>query len=302
MLDKEYRWDVAARAMATCIPSDAAYENAVRQILAEGTEKSDRTGTGTLSLFGLQMRFSLEHDTLPLVTTKSTWFKGIAYELLWMLHGDTNTKYLTDHGVHIWDEWADEDGNLGPIYGAQWRHAFAGIQPHYRTNANNTVDIDLGAQYVDQMQNAVTMLKSNPTSRRIVVDSWQMPALNHMALSPCHCLFQFWSDGEWLSCQLYQRSADFGLGVPFNIASYSLLTHMMAQQTGLKPKEFVWTGGDCHVYLNHIEPLLMQIARKPYPYPAIQIDKAKDLFSYNYEDFHLQYYQHWPKIAMEVSV
>ena len=284
MLDESYRNSVFDRVSQIEVQHDAQYESAVKQILAFGTEKSDRTGTGTLSLFGLHMTFNLENDVFPLVTTKSTWFKGIAYELLWMLNGDTNIKYLTDNGVHIWDEWADKDGNLGPVYGEQWRHAIGQMR------------------YVDQIQNAIDLLKNDPTSRRIVVDSWQLAALDKMALSPCHCLFQFWSDGEWLSCQLYQRSADFGLGVPFNIASYSLLTRMMAQQTGLKPKEFIWSGGDCHVYLNHIEPLLKQISCKPYPYPTLTIDKADDIFSYKYEDFHLHNYKHWPKIKMEVSV
>ncbi|WP_455676981.1 thymidylate synthase [Pseudoscardovia suis] len=264
------------------------YEDLVRRILTEGTLKSDRTGTGTISLFGQQMRFDLGKG-FPLITTKRVWFKGVAYELLWFLKGSSNINWLVEHGVHIWDEWADADGNLGPVYGVQWRSWPAPT----KDDPNRTID---------QIANVVNLIRNNPDSRRMIVTAWNPAEVENMALPPCHALFQFYvADGK-LSCQLYQRSCDMFLGVPFNIASYSLLTCMMAQQTGLEPGEFVWTGGDCHVYDNHVEQVLEQLSRAPYPYPTLSIDKAPSIFEYQYEDFHVENYQHHAKIAAPVAV
>ncbi|OZG51137.1 thymidylate synthase [Pseudoscardovia suis] len=264
------------------------YEDLVRRILTEGTLKSDRTGTGTISLFGQQMRFDLSKG-FPLITTKRVWFKGVAYELLWFLKGSSNINWLVEHGVHIWDEWADADGNLGPVYGVQWRSWPAPT----KDDPNRTID---------QIANVVDLIRNNPDSRRMIVTAWNPAEVENMALPPCHALFQFYvADGK-LSCQLYQRSCDMFLGVPFNIASYSLLTCMMAQQTGLEPGEFVWTGGDCHVYDNHVEQVLEQLSRAPYPYPTLSIDKAPSIFEYQYEDFHVENYQHHAKIAAPVAV
>lgn len=264
------------------------YEDLVRRILTEGTLKSDRTGTGTISLFGQQMRFDLSKG-FPLITTKRVWFKGVAYELLWFLKGSSNINWLVEHGVHIWDEWADADGNLGPVYGVQWRSWPAPT----KDDPNRTID---------QIANVLDLIRNNPDSRRMIVTAWNPAEVENMALPPCHALFQFYvADGK-LSCQLYQRSCDMFLGVPFNIASYSLLTCMMAQQTGLEPGEFVWTGGDCHVYDNHVEQVLEQLSRAPYPYPTLSIDKAPSIFEYQYEDFHVENYQHHAKIAAPVAV
>lgn len=264
------------------------YEDLVRRILTEGTLKSDRTGTGTISLFGQQMRFDLGKG-FPLITTKRVWFKGVAYELLWFLKGSSNINWLVEHGVHIWDEWADADGNLGPVYGVQWRSWPAPT----KDDPNRTID---------QIANVMDLIRNNPDSRRMIVTAWNPAEVENMALPPCHALFQFYvADGK-LSCQLYQRSCDMFLGVPFNIASYSLLTCMMAQQTGLEPGEFVWTGGDCHVYDNHVEQVLEQLSRAPYPYPTLSIDKAPSIFEYQYEDFHVENYQHHAKIAAPVAV
>lgn len=264
------------------------YEDLVRRILTEGTLKSDRTGTGTISLFGQQMRFDLGKG-FPLITTKRVWFKGVAYELLWFLRGSSNINWLVEHGVHIWDEWADADGNLGPVYGVQWRSWPAPTK-------------DDPDRTIDQIANVVDLIRNNPDSRRMIVTAWNPAEVENMALPPCHALFQFYvADGK-LSCQLYQRSCDMFLGVPFNIASYSLLTCMMAQQTGLEPGEFVWTGGDCHVYDNHVEQVLEQLSRAPYPYPTLNIDKAPSIFEYQYEDFHVENYQHHAKIAAPVAV
>ena len=264
------------------------YEDLVRRILTEGTLKSDRTGTGTISLFGQQMRFDLSKG-FPLITTKRVWFKGVAYELLWFLKGSSNINWLVEHGVHIWDEWADADGNLGPVYGVQWRSWPAPT----KDDPNRTID---------QIANVLDLIRNNPDSRRMIVTAWNPAEVENMALPPCHALFQFYvADGK-LSCQLYQRSCDMFLGVPFNIASYSLLTCMMAQQTRLEPGEFVWTGGDCHVYDNHVEQVLEQLSRAPYPYPTLSIDRAPSIFEYQYEDFHVENYQHHAKIAAPVAV
>ena len=264
------------------------YEDLVRKILTEGTLKSDRTGTGTISLFGQQMRFNLK-DSFPLLTTKTVFFKGLAYELLWFLKGSTNVRWLQEHNVHIWDEWADENGDLGPVYGAQWR-SWPAPPPD---DPNRTID---------QISNVLDLIRNHPDSRRMVVSAWNPAEVENMALPPCHALFQFYVADGRLSCQLYQRSCDMFLGVPFNIASYSLLTMMMAQQAGLKPGEFVWTGGDCHVYDNHVDQFLEQLGRKPYPYPTIEIRKADSLFDYQYEDFKVVGYQHHPTIKAPVAV
>lgn len=254
-------------------------------VLENGTVKEDRTGTGTISTFGYQMRFDLQ-EGFPLLTTKKLHVKSIIHELLWFLAGDTNVKYLQDNGVRIWNEWADEDGNLGPVYGKQWR-------------SWQTAD----GQTVDQIKDVLQQLQTNPSSRRMIVNAWNVGDLDKMALPPCHCLFQFYvSDGK-LSCQLYQRSADIFLGVPFNIASYALLTMMMAQVVNLKPGEFVHTLGDAHIYKNHIDQVKLQLTRKPGPLPKMVINPdVKDLFSFTYDDFTLKDYNAQPHIKGAVSV
>lgn len=253
--------------------------------MEHGTDKSDRTGTGTRSVFGYQMRFDLS-EGFPLVTTKKLHLKSIIYELLWFLRGDTNIGYLREHGVRIWDEWADKDGNLGPVYGAQWRHWPA---PDGRT--------------IDQIKEVLDQIKNTPDSRRMIVSAWNVGQLDQMALMPCHALFQFYvADGK-LSCQLYQRSADTFLGVPFNIASYALLTLMVAQVCGLKPGEFVHSFGDVHIYRNHFDQVQLQLSREPRPLPVMKINPdVKDLFSFRYEDFTLEGYDPHPHIKGEVSV
>ncbi|MBS0251817.1 MAG: thymidylate synthase [Proteobacteria bacterium] len=261
------------------------YLDLLRHVRDHGTKKTDRTGTGTLSVFGHQMRFDLA-EGFPLVTTKKLHTKSIIVELLWFLAGATNTQYLKDHGVSIWDEWADSDGNLGPVYGKQWRSWEA---------ADGTT--------IDQIANAVSDLKRNPDSRRIIVTAWNPGDLSRMALAPCHCLFQFYvADGK-LSCQLYQRSADIFLGVPFNIASYALLTMMMAQVTELKPGEFVHTFGDAHLYLNHLEQADLQLSRTPRPLPTMTINPdVTSIFDFKYEDFTLSGYDPDPHIKAPVAV
>lgn len=261
------------------------YLDLCERILAEGIKKSDRTGTGTISIFGHQMRFDLENG-FPLLTTKKLHLRSIIYELLWFLRGETNVEYLHQHGVTIWDEWTDEKGDLGPIYGKQWR-SFAG------TNGKT----------VDQIAWVIDEIKKNPDSRRLVVSAWNPVEMPDMALPPCHCLFQFYvSDGK-LSCQLYQRSGDVFLGVPFNIASYALLTHMIAQVTGYKPGTFVHTLGDAHLYLNHIEQVNEQIKRKPYPLPRLQLnDRVQSVFDFDYDDIEILDYQAHPHIKGSVSV
>ncbi len=250
-----------------------------------GTAKSDRTGTGTISVFGYQMRFNLQ-DGFPMVTTKKLHLKSIIYELLWFLKGDTNTAWLHEHGVTIWDEWANENGDLGPVYGHQWR-SWTGAD---------------GKTY-DQVKDVLNLLKTNPDSRRMIINAWNVADLPKMALSPCHALFQFYvADGK-LSCQLYQRSADVFLGVPFNIASYALLTMMMAQVSGLQPGEFIHTFGDVHLYNNHMEQAKLQLTREPYPLPQMTLNPAvKDLFDFKYEDFTLGNYQYHPAIKAPVAV
>ncbi len=261
------------------------YLNLLDRILTEGIQKGDRTGTGTLSVFGNQMRFDLR-DGFPLLTTKKLHLKSIIYELLWFLKGDTNVHYLQEHGVRIWNEWADENGNLGPVYGHQWRS-----WPDYKGGT------------IDQIKNVVEMIRNNPNSRRMLVTAWNPAEVDEMALPPCHCLFQFYVADGRLSLQLYQRSADTFLGVPFNIASYALLLQMMAQVTGLEAGEFVHTTGDTHLYLNHLEQARLQLTREPHPLPKMKINPAvKDIFSFEYEDFELTDYHPWPHISAEVSV
>lgn len=264
------------------------YEDLCRKILLEGNLKNDRTGTGTISLFGQQMRFDLS-ESFPLITTKRVWFKGVAYELLWFLKGSSNVKWLQSHDVHIWDEWADSEGNLGPVYGVQWR-SWPAPTPD---DPNRTID---------QIAKVIEQIKVNPDSRRLIVSAWNPAEVDEMALPPCHALFQFYVVDGKLSCQLYQRSCDMFLGVPFNIASYALLTCMVAQQTGLKPGEFVWTGGDCHIYDNHVDQVIEQISRTPYPYPTLEITKAAGIDQYNYEDFHVLNYQHGATIKAPIAV
>ena len=268
----------------TAAPIATPYEDLLREVFEHGTPKGDRTGTGTRSLFGKQIRFDLA-ESFPLITTKRVHFKSVAYELLWFLRGEGNTKYLTDNGVTIWDEWANSQGDLGPVYGVQWR-------------SWPTPD----GGHIDQIALVLEQLKQNPDSRRHLVSAWNVAELDEMALMPCHAFFQFYvADGK-LSCQLYQRSADMFLGVPFNIASYALLTLMVAQQTGLEPGEFIWTGGDCHIYDNHVEQVEKQLARDPFPYPTIKIAKHDSIFDYEFEDFEIVGYQHHPGIKAPVAV
>jgi thymidylate synthase len=261
------------------------YLELMRLIRERGAPKEDRTGTGTLSVFGHQMRFDLA-EGFPLVTTKKIHLKSVVHELLWFLRGDTNTRYLRDNGVTIWDEWADANGELGPVYGKQWRSWPA---PDGRS--------------IDQMAQVIEQLRSNPNSRRIIVSAWNVGELELMALQPCHAFFQFYVAGGRLSCQLYQRSADVFLGVPFNVASYALLVHMLAQQCDLVPGEFVWTGGDCHLYRNHLAQADEQLARTPYPLPRLSIlRRPESLFDYRFEDFEFAGYQHHPAIKAPVAV
>jgi thymidylate synthase len=260
------------------------FHDLMERILADGVEKRDRTGTGTLSVFGHQMRFDLNAG-FPLVTTKKLHLKSIVYELLWFLAGDTNVKYLNDHGVTIWDEWADAQGELGPVYGQQWRS--------WPASDGGTID---------QIANVVAAIRRNPDSRRLIVTAWNPADVDKMTLPPCHCLFQFYVARGRLSCQLYQRSADVFLGVPFNIASYALLTHLVAQQTDLAPGEFIWSGGDCHLYLNHIEQARTQLSRAPFALPRLVIKRRPPtIFEYRYEDFSFENYQAHPHIAAKVA-
>ena len=261
------------------------YLDLVERILKDGVKKDDRTGTGTLSVFGHQMRFDLA-DGFPLVTTKKLHLKSIVHELLWFLAGDTNVKYLQEHGVTIWDEWADEKGELGPVYGKQWRS--------WPAQDGDTID---------QIKEVISEIRTNPNSRRLIVSAWNPADLPKMALAPCHCLFQFWVGQGRLSCQLYQRSGDVFLGVPFNIASYALLTQMVARVSGLQPGEFVHTLGDAHLYLNHLEQARLQLARKPKPRPTLQLNPAiKDLFAFRYADIVFEGYDPHPAIPAKVAV
>ena len=261
------------------------YLNLLEHILNDGVQKDDRTGTGTLSVFGHQMRFDLS-EGFPLLTTKKLHMKSIIYELLWFLKGDTNVRYLQEHGVRIWNEWADENGELGPVYGHQWR---------------SWPDYDGGV--IDQIEYVLNQIRTNPNSRRMIVSAWNVAEVNKMALPPCHTLFQFYVVNGKLSLQLYQRSADTFLGVPFNIASYALLCMMIAQVTGLEPGEFIHTTGDTHLYLNHLEQARLQLTREPRPLPTMKLNPdVKSLFDFKYEDFVLENYDPWPHIKADVSV
>ena len=261
------------------------YHQLMQHVLNTGVQKSDRTGTGTLSVFGYQMRFNLANG-FPMVTTKKLHLKSIIYELLWFLNGSTNNDWLKERGVSIWNEWAAPDGELGPIYGYQWRSWPAPNGKH-----------------IDQISEVVNSIKTNPDSRRLIVSAWNVADIPRMALAPCHAFFQFYvADGK-LSCQLYQRSADIFLGVPFNIASYALLTHMVAQQCDLEPGEFIWTGGDCHLYSNHLEQVELQLSRKPFPLPQLKIArKPASLFDYAFEDFEIVGYECHPHIKAPVAI
>jgi thymidylate synthase len=261
------------------------YLDYLNHVLQHGVEKTDRTGTGTISVFGYQMRFDLAQG-FPVVTTKKLHLRSIIHELLWFIRGETNIEYLKKNGVSIWDEWSDDNGELGPIYGKQWRRW-------------ETAD----GRVVDQLSNVIEQIKTNPDSRRLIVSAWNVGELEQMALAPCHLLFQFYVARGRLSCQLYQRSADSFLGVPYNITSYSLLTEMIAQQCGLEPGEFIWTGGDCHIYSNHLEQVKLQLSREPYPPPRLHIKRKPDsIFDYQFEDFELLDYQSHPHISAPVAV
>src|SRR3954452_11648920 len=265
-------------------PIDTQYENLLRRILERGTPKQDRTGTGTVSLFGERLRYDLS-ERFPLVTTKSVHFRSIAYELLWFLRGDSNIGWLRDHGVTIWDEWASPEGELGPVYGVQWR-------------SWPTPDGD----QIDQISSLLSTLRSDPDSRRMIVSAWNVAALPDMALPPCHLLFQFYVADGRLSCQLYQRSADLLLGVSFNIASYALLTHLVAQQVGIDVGDFIWTGGDCHIYDNHVDQVHEQLGREAFPMPRLRLRPAPSLFEYTYDDIELVDYRSLPAIKAPVAV
>lgn len=268
----------------TVVMVPTPYEDLLRRILDTGTAKSDRTGTGTTSVFGHQMRFDLAAG-FPLITTKKVHLKSIVYELLWFLRGDSNATWLQERGVSIWDEWAAPDGELGPVYGVQWRS--------WPTPSG---------EHIDQISQVIETLKTDPDSRRMIVSAWNVGEIPRMALPPCHAFFQFYvADGK-LSCQLYQRSADMFLGVPFNIASYALLTHMVAAQTGLEVGEFVWTGGDCHIYDNHRDQVTEQLSREPYPYPTLKLAQRNSIFDYTYEDIEIVDYRHHPAIKAPVAV
>ncbi len=261
------------------------YLNLLKHIMTDGVQKTDRTGTGTKSVFGYQMRFDLQKG-FPLVTTKKIHMKSVIHELLWFLKGETNIAYLKENGVKIWDEWADENGDLGPVYGKQWR-SWEGKD----------------GRVIDQIDWLIKRIKTNPDCRRLIISAWNVGELEEMALMPCHCLFQFWiADGK-LSCQLYQRSCDTLLGVPFNIASYALLTMMIAQVTGLQPGEFIWVGGDVHIYNNHFSQVETQLSRAPFPLPTMRINpEVTDIFSFKYEDFTVENYQYHPAISAPIAV
>ncbi len=261
------------------------YQDFLRHILETGTERGDRTGVGTIGVFGYQMRFDLQKG-FPAVTTKKLHFRSIIHELLWFLSGDTNIKYLNDHKVTIWDEWANENGDLGPIYGKQW--------VKWKTKDGNVIN---------QIADVIAEIKRNPYSRRLIVSAWNVGELDEMALMPCHLLFQFYVSGGKLSCQMYQRSADSFLGVPYNIASYSILTQMIAEQCDLEVGEFIWTGGDCHIYLNHLEQVKTQLSREPFPLPKLVLKRKPDsIFDYQFEDFEIAGYQSHKSIAAPIAV
>jgi thymidylate synthase len=264
--------------------TNQAYEDLLRLVLETGTDRMDRTGTGARSIFGHQLRYDLSAG-FPLITTKRVHLKSVIYELLWFLRGEANVRWLQQHGVTIWDEWAGPDGELGPVYGVQWRS--------WPTPSG---------EQIDQISKAIELIRTDPYSRRIVVSAWNVADLDRMALPPCHALFQFYVADGALSCQLYQRSADLFLGVPFNLASYALLTHMVAAQTGLRPGEFIWTGGDCHIYHNHFDQVREQLTRQPYPFPELKLAPRDSIFDYRYEDIEVIGYQHHPAIKAPIAV
>jgi len=263
---------------------DRAYEDLLARIMADGTPKGDRTGTGTRSVFGAQLRYDLSQG-FPLITTKRVHLRSVVGELLWFLSGSSNVRWLQDHGVRIWNEWADEDGELGPVYGVQWRHWTAPDGHH-----------------IDQIARVLETLRTNPDSRRMIVSAWNVADLEKMALEPCHAFFQLYVADGRLSLQVYQRSCDMFLGVPFNIASYALLTHMFAQQADLEVGDLVWTGGDCHIYDNHVQQVTEQLSRTPYPLPRLELRRAPSMFDYDVDDVQVTDYRHWPTITAPVAV
>lgn len=263
--------------------TDHQYEDLLADIMSHGVEKPDRTGTGTRSIFGRQLRYDLSQG-FPAITTKSLYWHGVVGELLWFLRGGTNNRWLEENNIHIWDEWANDSGDLGPIYGHQWRAWPTAAGP------------------VDQVRNLLDTLKNDPSSRRMLVSAWNVSELDQMALAPCHAFFQCWVGQGRLSLQIYQRSADMFLGVPFNIASYALLTHMLAQQSNLQVGELVWTGGDCHIYANHVDQVTQQLSREPFPFPTLELDKADSIDDYTFDMIRLANYQHHPKISAPVAV
>ena len=263
--------------------ADRQYEALLAKILESGNEKADRTGTGTRSLFGAQLRYNLA-DSFPLITTKRVFMRGVAEELFWFLSGTSNVRPLQEKKVHIWDDWADAEGELGPVYGVQWRS--------WASPKGN----------IDQIENLLSTIKNNPSSRRMLVSAWNVSELDKMALAPCHLLFQAYVAGGRLSLQVYQRSCDMFLGVLFNIASYSLLTHMLAQQSGLEVGDLIWTGGDCHIYNNHVEQVREQLSREPYPFPTLRLSRADNLYSYKWEDIEIENYRHHPTIKAPIAV
>lgn len=285
--------------------ADLEYQKLITNILENGVKKTDRTGTGTISLPFQQMRFDLTDNKIPLLTTKKMFTKGIIHEILWYLMGSTNIKYLVDNGVHIWDEWADANGDLGPVYGAQWRK-WSGYKwdGGGHTGMGEWQEGRYERYEIDQVADVIKKLRTNPTDRRIIISAWNVAEISQMRLPPCHCLFQFWSDGQGgLSLHLYQRSCDVGLGVPFNIVQYSIMAHMFAHVTGHVAKEFVWTGGDVHIYNNHVDIIKEQLTREPYASPTLELPSSvKEIDEFKFEDFKIVGYQHHPAIKMEVSV
>lgn len=283
---------------------DRKYTNLVKDILSEHDSKDDRTGTGTMAVFSRELRFNLSGNTLPLLTSKKMHIPSIIYELLWYIKGDTNIKYLQDNGVRIWNEWADENGDLGPVYGKQWRSVPKYVWAHkYERSPGYYADAFKIEGDVDQLQDAIDTIRTNPDCRRIIVNAWNVGEIDQMALPPCHAFFQFYVANGKLSCKLTQRSCDVGLGVPFNIAQYSMLTLMIAHITGLKPGEFIWSGGDVHIYRNHFDKLLNQLNRRPYPSPTLWLNPdVKEIDDFKYEDIEIRDYKHHDAIKMEVSV
>ncbi len=281
---------------------DDTYLKLLSDVLNTGVQKGDRTGTGTISIFGPQMNFDISGMSIPMLTTKKMHVRSIIHEILWYLQGNTNIKYLNDNNVRIWNEWADENGDLGPVYGAQWRRwpKYIGSEIDYSTDPPS---ISEKFEYIDQIANVIETLKTNPNDRRLIVSAWNVGQLNEMKLPPCHSYFQFWSKNNKLKCKLFQRSADTLLGIPFNIVQYSILTHMIAQVVGMEATEFIWTGGDVHLYNNHLEQAKLQLTRKPYPSPTLKLNpNVKEIDDFKYEDFEIVGYESHPTIKAKVSV